>query len=90
MKKVLAILALALFIGGFSAPVIAASSDVLTEISLNEDDPKKSDKKAESSEKKSDSSKSKKKSDCSKSEKKSECGDSKKSSDCSKKCGDKC
>ena len=41
MKKTLAILALALFIGGISAPVIANNSNALTLISLQEDDPKK-------------------------------------------------
>jgi len=70
MKKVLAILALALFIGGISAPVIAANNNALTVISLNEEDPKKKEtkKKAE---------KSKEASKCS-----SECGKTKKS-DCS-------
>lgn len=87
MKKVLAILALALFLGGLSAPVIAANSDSFTQIELAEDDPKKkekkSEKKAESTEKSSDCSKScegksAKKSDCS-----SETKEAKKS-DCSK------
>jgi hypothetical protein len=79
MKKVLVIAALALFIGGISAPAIAANSTIQTQITLNEDDPKtkkKSDKKAKSSEKKSD---------CSSTKAKSSCCDSKKSSDCSKK-----
>ena len=74
MKKTLAILALALFIGGISVPAIAVNNSDLTVISLNEEDPKKkvkSEKKAETS---------KKSSDCTKTEK---------SSDCSKKCGDK-
>ena len=46
MKKVLVIFALALFIGGISAPAIAANSNTLTQISLNEDDPKKKKKQA--------------------------------------------
>ena len=74
MKKTLAILALALFIGGISVPAIAANNSDLTVISLNEEDPKKKEK----SEKKAETSK--KSSDCTKTEK---------SSDCSKKCGDK-
>lgn len=71
MKKTLAILALALFIGGISVPAIAASNNALTMISLQEDDPKKKEKKAEkkAAEKKS-----------------SDCTTEKKSSDCSKKC----
>ena len=48
MKKTLAILALALFIGGISVPAIAASNNSLTLISLQEDDPKKKEKKADS------------------------------------------
>ena len=47
MKKTLAILALALFIGGISVPVIAANSSAPNVISLNEEDPKKKEKKAE-------------------------------------------
>jgi len=70
MKKTLAILALALFIGGISVPAIAASNSALTMISLQEDDPKKKEKKADkkAAEKKS-----------------SDCTTEKKSSDCSKK-----
>jgi hypothetical protein len=70
MKKTLAVLALALFIGGISVPAIAASNNTLTLISLQEDDPKKKEKKAE---KKAATSKEATKSgDCS-SEKKSDC-----------------
>ncbi|MEA3461261.1 MAG: hypothetical protein U9R49_05240 [Bacteroidota bacterium] len=72
MKKTLAILALALFIGGISVPAIAANSNALTLISLHEDDPKKKEKKAEKSKEATKSS------DCSAKEK---------SSDCSSKCG---
>ncbi len=71
MKKVLVILALALFIGGISAPVIAANSNALTVIALNEEDPKKKDTKKEATKKSSDCS-SEKSSDCS-TEKKSDC-----------------
>ncbi len=71
MKKTLAILALALFIGGISVPVIANNSNAPTLISLQEDDPKKA--KGEKSEKKAENSKeATKSSDCSK-EKKSDC-----------------
>ena len=68
MKKALAILALALFIGGISAPAIANDSNALTIISLQDDDPKKKEKKAEKSKeatKSSDCTQVKKESDCS-------------------------
>jgi hypothetical protein len=73
MKKTLAILALALFLGGLSVPAIAASDNALTMISLQEDDPKKKEKKAEKSKKAAE-------------KKSSDCTTEKKSSDCSKKC----
>ena len=76
MKKVLAILALALFIGGISAPVIAANSNALTVIALHVDDPKKkettTEKKSTEATKKSSECSGEKKSDCS-TEKKSDC-----------------
>ena len=77
MKKVLAILALALFIGGISAPVIAANSNALTVIALNDEDPPKkkeatTEKTTEATKKSSDCSSEKKSSDCS-TEKKSDC-----------------
>ena len=75
MKKVLAILAIALFIGGISVPAFAANSNVKTVIALNEEDPKntETEKKSETTTKKS-----------------SECTTTEKSgSDCSKKCEDK-
>ena len=78
MKKVLAILALALFIGGISAPVIATNSNALTVIALNEEDPPKKEepktekKSTEATKKSSDCSSEKKSSDCS-TEKKSDC-----------------
>jgi hypothetical protein len=73
MKKTLAILALALFIGGTSATAIAANIDTPVAIELREDDKKKaakSEKKTEATKKSSDCAKScegEKKSDCSKS-----------------------
>lgn len=73
MKKALAILALALFIGGISVPAIAASNNAPTMISLQEDDPKKKEKKAEKSKQATE-------------KKSSDCTTEKKSSDCSKKC----
>ncbi len=76
MKKTLAILALALFIGGTGATAIAATIDSPQAIELREDDKKK----AEKSEKKTEATK--KSSDCSKT-----C-ETKKESDCSKTCGD--
>ena len=39
MKKVLAILALAMFIGGITVPAVAAINSDLTVITLTEDDP---------------------------------------------------
>ena len=78
MRKVLVILALALFIGGISAPVIAANSNALTVIALNEEDPKKKETKKEATKKEA----TKKSSDCS-SEKSSDCSTEKKS-DCKK------
>jgi hypothetical protein len=72
MKKTLAILALALFIGGISVPVIAAYNSNLTLITQRDEDPKKKSE-GEKTEKKADTSKAAKKSgDCSK-EKKSDC-----------------
>ena len=78
MKKVLAILAVALFIGGISAPVIAANNNALTVIALHEDDPKKEDPMKTETKKEA----TKKSSDCA-TEKKSDCATEKKS-DCKK------
>ena len=86
MKKLLAILALALFIGGISVPAIAADNHTVTVITLNEEDPKKEetsttkDSEAKAETKKAENTK--KSSDCTKTEKSE--------SNCSKKCGDKC
>lgn len=77
MKKTLAILTLALFIGGISVPAIAANNNALTIISLQEEDPKKKEK-SEKSEKKAETSKEATKS--------GDCSTEKKSSDCSSKC----
>ena len=73
MKKALAILALALFIGGVSAPVIAANSNALTVISLNEEDPKKKETTKTEESKEASKSEAKKSSDCSTEKKKSDC-----------------
>jgi hypothetical protein len=73
MKKVLAILTLALFIGGISAPAIASVNSTATAIELADKDPKKKDTK-----------KSEKKADC-ETKKASNCETKK--SDCSKSCG---
>lgn len=73
MKKTLAILALALFIGGISVPVIAATNNAMTIISLNEDDPKKKgdgEKTEKSAEKSTAATKS---GDCAPKEKSSDC-----------------
>lgn len=73
MKKSLAILALALFIGGMSATAIAATIDTPVAIELQDDDKKKTETKTatkkEATKESSDcakSSKAEKKSDCSK------------------------
>ncbi|HER07650.1 MAG TPA: hypothetical protein ENO20_01965 [Bacteroides sp.] len=47
MRKVLAILALAIFIVGVSAPAIAANNRSFTVISLMDEDPKKKDQTSE-------------------------------------------
>jgi len=78
MKKTLAILALALFLGGISTPVIANNSNAFTLISLNDDDPKK---KVEGEKKEKKAKKSKE------ATKSGDCSEVKKSSDCSSKCG---
>ena len=74
MKKVLAILVIALFLGGITAPAFASHNSALITISTVDKDPKK----AKKSEKKSaESTTEKKSSDCSKEAKK----------DCGKTCG---
>ena len=81
MKKVLAILALALFIGGTSATAIAATIDTPVATELREDDKKKAAKTEKKSKATKKSEATKKSSDCSKScegQKKSDCSESKK------------
>ena len=87
MKKILAVLALALFIGGIAVPASAALLDVNVSIELMEEDPKKKTAKKAAAEKSAESEKSSK--DCQSSEQKSECSGKKtaKKSDCSKTCG---
>lgn len=87
MKKTLAILALALFIGGIGAPVIASNSNALTLISLQEEDPKKKATEKEGETKEATSKEATKGGDCSTektTEKKSDCATEKKSSECAK------
>jgi cytoskeletal protein RodZ len=73
MKKVFAILALALFIGGIGAPAIAANSNALAVISLNEEDPKKKEATKKEAKKEATKSETKKSSDCATEKKKSDC-----------------
>jgi hypothetical protein len=86
MKKTLAILALALFIGGISVPAIAVNSNTLTLISLQDEDPKKKAE-GEKSEKKATSSKEATKSgDCSSEKKAADCSNEKKTAKASGGC----
>lgn len=78
MKKVLAILVIAMFLGGITAPAFASNSNTLISISTVDDDPKKAKKSAKKASKKS----AKKASDCD--AKKSCCDETAK-----KDCGDK-
>jgi hypothetical protein len=64
MKKALAILAIALFIGGISVPVIAATTNTMTAISLVDEDPKKKAEGEKSEKKADDSKKATKSGDC--------------------------
>jgi hypothetical protein len=81
MKKALAIIALALFVGAIGAPVIAATVNHPVQTRVLEDDKKKEETKGEKSAEGTEATK--KTSDCSKS-----CEGEKKS-DCSKSSGDK-
>jgi len=83
MKKTLAILALALFIGGISVPAIAANSNAMTIISLQDEDPKK---KAEGEKKAEKSKEATKSGDCSSEKKASDCSSEKKSAKSSAGC----
>lgn len=84
MKKLFAVIALVAFLGGMSAPVLAADQVVIEQTA--DKDPEKDKKSSDcTSEKKaSDSKTAKKASDCTSSKKSSDCTTSKKSSDCSK------
>lgn len=84
MKKVLAVLVLAMFLGGITAPAFASDNISSTDISLFDDDPKK-DKKSKEKSSDCDTEVAVKTSDCG--DKASDCKTS--SSDCASKCGDK-
>jgi hypothetical protein len=73
MKKTLAILALALFVGGISVPVIAATNNATTTISLNEDDPKKKTEGEKTEKQAEKTAKATKSGDCAPKEKSSDC-----------------
>ena len=79
MKKVLAILALAVFIGGISSPVIASSNNTPSITTLADKEPKKKEKSKKDA-KKSDAKKS---SDCT-TAKKSDCSSKEAAKDCKK------
>ena len=72
MKKLIAILVIAMFLGGITAPVFASNNSVLSNISLSDQDPKK-EKKTKKTKKKAE----KKSADCNTKTKK----------DCGKSCG---
>jgi len=76
MRKILAVLALAVFLGGLSVPVMA-TSNTTDDISVTISDTK--DKKAEKSEKTEKKSEAKSEKNC----------EAAKKGDCSKKCGEK-
>ena len=65
MKKALAILALAFFIGGLSVPAIAAINNNMTKITLQDEDPKKNTDGEKSEKKAEESKKATKSGDCS-------------------------
>ena len=65
MKKTLAIIALALFIGGVSVPAFASDNTALTVITHQDDDPKKKATKSKEATKSGDCTHEKKASDCS-------------------------
>lgn len=85
MKKTLAILALAIFLGGIGAPAFANTNSSLLRIELADKDPKKKEtKKATSEKKSSDCATETKSADCKTEKKSSDCATEKKSSDCKK------
>ena len=90
MKKTLAILALALFIGGISAPVIASNSNALTLISLQEEDPKKKATEKEGEKKATTTKEATKSADCSHEKKSADCSHETKSESASEKKGGDC
>jgi len=75
MKKVLAILVIAMFLGGITAPAFASNNSTLVTISNVDDDPKKAKKSTKKADKKSE----KKASDC---DAKSSCCDKTAKKDC--------
>ncbi len=73
MKKVLAILVIALFLGGITAPAFASNNSAFITISTVDKDPKKAKKSEKKSEKKSSDCTTEANKDCKKT-----CGDSSK------------
>ncbi|RPI43855.1 MAG: hypothetical protein EHM46_03555 [Bacteroidetes bacterium] len=67
MKKLIAAFAFALFIGGISAPAVAVGQSSKAQIVLNDEEPRKKDKKADKANKEAtESSTRAEKKDCSK------------------------
>ena len=83
MKKILAILVIALFLGGITAPAFASHNSSLFTISTVDKDPKKT---KETEKKSSESTTEKKSSDCATEKKSSDCNTEAKK-DCEKTCG---
>lgn len=80
MKKTLAILALALFIGGISVPAIASNYNAPDVMELRDEDPKKKATKSKEAKKSAECTHEEKTSDCTsnkKSESSSTCGEKK-------------
>ena len=84
MKKVLAILTVAFFLGGIAAPAFASNNNTLLTITQLDKDPVK-EKKAEKS---AESTDAKKSAECSDAKKSSECTKTEAKKDCAKTCGD--
>ena len=85
MKKLLAILALFLFLGGTAVPALAAGFGLDTAIELTDEDPKKKTEKKAGNDECADTKKSEAK-DCQQSEKAAKSAKANKKSDCSKTC----
>jgi hypothetical protein len=67
MKKLIAAFAIAMFLGGISAPVLAVDHSNMVQVVLNDEEPKKADKKEDKAKKEATESSTKtKKKDCSK------------------------